>query len=155
MTFGKALGCHGAAVLGGENLKSYLVNYARSFIYTTGLSPHSVATVIAAYDYLQTTEGIKVQKRLKENIEYFNQILKSSNLKLKFIESDSAIQCCKIRGNEDAKKVAKTLQENGFGVKPILSPTVPEGEERLRFCIHADNTEKQIEEVLNHLQLII
>ncbi len=155
MTFGKALGCHGAAVLGGENLKSYLVNYARSFIYTTGLSPHAVATVIAAYDYLQTTEGIKAQKRLKENIENFNKKLNFSNLKLIFIPSNSAIQSCNIKGNDEVKKAAQTMQEKGFDVKPILSPTVPNGEERLRFCIHADNTEKQIEEVLNHLQLII
>jgi len=155
MTFGKALGCHGAAVLGSENLKSYLVNYARSFIYTTGLSPHSVATIIAAYDSLGSLEGINAQHGLKENIEYFKQKLGSVNLNLNFIPSNSAIHCCKIQGNDKVKMIAKNLQEKGFGVKPILSPTVPIGEERLRFCLHADNTEKQIEEVLNHLQSII
>jgi 8-amino-7-oxononanoate synthase len=45
MTFGKGLGCHGAAILGSAVLKNYLVNFARSFVYTTGLSPHSVATI--------------------------------------------------------------------------------------------------------------
>jgi 8-amino-7-oxononanoate synthase len=42
------LGCHGAAILGSDDLKQYLVNFARSFIYTTGLSPHSVATILVA-----------------------------------------------------------------------------------------------------------
>ena len=155
ITFGKALGCHGAAVLGSENLKSYLINYARSFIYTTGLSPHAVATIFAAYDSLGSPEGIEVLNKLNAIITFFNQKLNSTNLKSKFIQSDSAIHCCKIQGNDKVKMIAKNLQEKGFGVKPILSPTVPIGEERLRFCLHADNTEKQIEEVLNHLQLII
>jgi 8-amino-7-oxononanoate synthase len=49
MTFGKGLGCHGAAILGSSQLRSYLVNFARSFIYTTGLSPHAIATIYCAY----------------------------------------------------------------------------------------------------------
>ena len=52
MTFGKGLGCHGAAILGNTDLIEYLVNFARSFIYTTGLSPHSVATILVAYQNL-------------------------------------------------------------------------------------------------------
>jgi 8-amino-7-oxononanoate synthase len=53
MTFGKGLGCHGAAILGSQKLVDYLVNFARSFIYTTGVSPHSVATILIAYQHLQ------------------------------------------------------------------------------------------------------
>ncbi|MBT8299165.1 MAG: pyridoxal phosphate-dependent aminotransferase family protein [Maribacter sp.] len=155
VTFGKALGCHGAAILGSEKLKSYLVNYARSFIYTTGLSPHSVATIIAAHHYLGSTQGTEVRKKLNENIEFLNQKLKNPNLKLKFIASNSAIHCCKIKGNDKVKRVSKSLQEKGFDVKPILSPTVPKGEERLRFCLHAFNSERQLKEVMNLLQSII
>jgi len=54
VTFGKGLGCHGAAIIGSTELKNYLVNFARSFIYTTGLSPHSVATILIAYQHLET-----------------------------------------------------------------------------------------------------
>ena len=71
MTFGKGLGCHGAAILGGEDLKSYLVNFARSFIYTTGLSPHSVATILTAYQQLE--KATDSQQLLKNNIAHFNQ----------------------------------------------------------------------------------
>lgn len=155
VTFGKAMGCHGAAILGSDKLKSYLINYARSFIYTTGLSPHSVATIIAAFDFLGSPQGTEVLNRLIQNIECFNKVLKNSNLKPIFTQSNSAIHCCKIQGNDKVKLVAKTLQENGFNVKPILSPTVPIGEERLRFCLHTDNSEKQIEDVLHLLQSII
>jgi 8-amino-7-oxononanoate synthase len=65
ITFGKGLGCHGAAILGSQELKTYLVNFARSFIYTTGLSPHSVATILIAYQYLKS-EKEAIQK-LKNN----------------------------------------------------------------------------------------
>ncbi len=155
MTFGKALGCHGAAVLGSEKLKSFLINFARSFIYSTGLSPHAIATIIVAYDYLQTTEGKKTQQKLKENIENFRTKRNTYDFKLNFIPSDSAIQSCNIEGNDTVKKAAQTMQENGFDVKPILSPTVPIGEERLRICLHAYNSGKQVNDVLNLLQSLM
>lgn len=154
ITFGKAMGCHGAAVLGSNNLKRYLVNYARSFIYTTGLSPHAIAAILASYNYLDSSEGNKARKKLKENIALFDQELENLDLKSKFIPNNSAIRCCKIVGNEKVKNAANQLQEQGFGVKPIMSPTVNEGEERLRFCLHSLNTENQIKKVLNLLKSV-
>ncbi|WP_025742779.1 aminotransferase class I/II-fold pyridoxal phosphate-dependent enzyme [Aquimarina pacifica] len=148
VTFGKALGCHGAAILGSEELKSYLVNFARSFIYTTGLSPHAVATIQSAYYELQVTENIG---RLKCTIDYFKQQLETEGLESIFVQSNSAIQCCLISGNENIKRIANTIQNKGIDVKAILSPTVPEGKERLRFCLHSFNTKKEINAVLNYL----
>jgi 8-amino-7-oxononanoate synthase len=52
-TFGKACGCHGAAVLGSQQLRDFLINFARSFIYTTALSPHAVAVIEKSYNYFQ------------------------------------------------------------------------------------------------------
>lgn len=149
ITFGKGLGCHGAAIIGSEELKSYLVNFARSFIYTTGLSPHSVATIYIAYQQLQK-EKVVMQK-LKHNIKYFNQVKTQNGLKSLFVYSKSAIQSAIIPGNEKVKSIASKLQENGFDVKAILSPTVPEGQERLRFCLHSYNSEEEISEVLRLL----
>lgn len=153
MTFGKGLGCHGAAILGSQELKSYLVNFARSFIYTTGLSPHSVATILIAYQYLKS-EKEAIQK-LKSNIQFFNQEKLQMGLKPMFVYSKSAIQCTIIPGNEKVKSIANKLQENGFDVKAILSPTVPEGQERLRFCLHSYNSEKEISEVLKLLSTFV
>lgn len=142
MTFGKGLGCHGAAILGSQNLRDYLINFARSFIYTTGLSPHAVATIFIAYQCL-TNESESIVK-LKENIVHFNQEKNVLGLKPLFVRSKSAIQSAIIPGNEKVKAIAGQLQEKGFDVKAILSPTVPEGQERLRFCLHSYNSTQEI-----------
>ena len=153
MTFGKGLGCHGAAILGSAELKSYLVNFARSFIYTTGLSPHSVATILVAYQHLEHQKNTLEQ--LRHNISFFNQEKSRLSLKPLFVYNKSAIQSAIISGNERVKTIANQLQEKGFDVKPILSPTVPEGQERLRFCLHSYNTETQISEVLQLLSTFV
>jgi 8-amino-7-oxononanoate synthase len=153
MTFGKGLGCHGAAILGSAELKSYLVNFARSFIYTTGLSPHSVATILVAYQHL--AEEKEALQSLKANILFFNQEKLRLGLKPMFVYSKSAIQCAIIPGNDKVKSIATQLQQKGFDVKPILSPTVPEGQERLRFCLHSYNSEAEISNVLELLGTLI
>ena len=148
MTFGKALGCHGAAVLGSVALKNYLVNFARSFIYTTGLPPHSVATISTAYRQLTGNMAIG---ELRGNISHFNQQKSQLGLRPLFVRSKSAIQSAIIPGNERVKAIASRLQQDGFDVKPILSPTVPEGQERLRICLHSYNNQSQTDELLSQL----
>ena len=147
MTFGKGLGCHGAAILGSVELKDYLVNFARSFIYTTGLSPHSVATILIAYQHLK--KDFTSILKLRENIVFFNQQKNLLSLKPLFVRSKSAIQSAIIPGNEKVKTIANQLQEKGFDVKAILSPTVPEGQERLRFCLHSYNSQEEISAVMH------
>lgn len=153
MTFGKGLGCHGAAVLGNQDLKDYLINFARSFIYTTGLSPHSVATILLAYQQLEFEKD--TIEKLRENTIHFNQEKNILGLKPMFVRSKSAIQCAIVPGNEKVKEVASKLQSEGFDVKAILSPTVPEGQERLRICLHSYNSKEEISEVLRFLSQLI
>jgi 8-amino-7-oxononanoate synthase len=153
MTFGKGLGCHGAAILGSPELRDYLVNFSRSFIYTTGLSPHSVATILMGYHYLdKEKQNIEL---LRGNIIHFNQEKNVLGLKQLFVRSKSAIQSAIIPGNENVKSIAQKLQEKGFDVKAILSPTVPEGQERLRFCLHSFNSKEEISEVLRLLSTFV
>lgn len=149
ITYGKGLGCHGAAVLGNTDLIHYLQNFSRSFIYTTGLSPHAVATIITAYEHLLSSKGALEQQKLKSNILFFKEMIQKESLE--FIESNSPIHGCIISGNERVKSVARELKLSGFDIKPILSPTVPEGKERLRFCLHSYNTHEEIREVLKKL----
>jgi 8-amino-7-oxononanoate synthase len=153
ITFGKGLGCHGAAVLGSNELKSYLVNFARSFIYTTALSPHAVATILQSYKHLLKQKA--TMQKLKSNIIFFNQEKMRLGLKPLFVYSKSAIQCAIIPGNERVKNSATQLQQKGFDVRPILSPTVPEGQERLRFCLHSYNSESEITNVLELLSTFV
>ncbi|CAA9195384.1 8-amino-7-oxononanoate synthase [Flavobacterium bizetiae] len=149
MTFGKGLGCHGSVILGSTELKEYLINFARSFIYTTGLSPHSVATILVAYQQLEIEKAII--EKLRQNIVVFNQQKNLLGLKPMFVRSKSAIQSAIVPGNENVKRLAQQLQDKGFDIKAILSPTVPEGQERLRFCIHSYNSEEEINQVLELL----
>ncbi|WP_435623748.1 aminotransferase class I/II-fold pyridoxal phosphate-dependent enzyme [Flagellimonas sp.] len=151
ITFGKALGCHGAAILGGKGLKEYLVNFARSLIYTTALPPHALALILESYAFLDEN-GSKRREQLRANIEFFKAEIQRLNLADSFIPSDSAIHCMLVQGNEKVKKLSKTLNQKGYDVMPILSPTVKIGEERLRFCLHSFNTKKEIENVLKTIR---
>jgi len=151
VTFGKGIGVQGAAILGSLSLKNYLVNFARSFIYTTALPPMTLAAILIAHgpDMVYEIDGRR--RILEGNIYFFNHEVESQGLQNLFIPSTSAIHCCVIKGNNQVKEIAKNLQENGFDVRPILAPTVPEGEERIRFCLHSFNTQKEIKEVLSIL----
>jgi 8-amino-7-oxononanoate synthase len=153
ITFGKGLGCHGAVILGSSELKLYLVNFARSLIYTTGLSPHAVATIQIAYHHL--VQNNEARENLRQNINTFNQQKQLLGLKPLFVRSKSAIQSAVIPGNEKVKSIAMQLQKQGFNVKAILSPTVPEGQERLRICLHSYNSEAEISELLKALSVLI
>ncbi|MBI6119334.1 aminotransferase class I/II-fold pyridoxal phosphate-dependent enzyme [Salegentibacter maritimus] len=152
-TFGKAPGCHGAVILGSKSLKDYLINFSRSFIYTTALPPHSVATILVVYRELY--RGISQIQSLKNNIHYFREQVVKNNLESAFLESKSAIQSCIIPGNDQVQYVAQNINKEGFDVKPILSPTVPKDKERLRFCIHAFNSEEEINRVLKILAKLL
>ena len=145
MTFGKALGCHGAAILGSQELKNYLVNFARSFIYTTGLSPHSVATILVSYRYLANNTSL-IQDYYSKMFSFVLQNAHNYHLHI------APIYTFLVPGNKRAKEVAKIIQENGFDVKAILSPTVPEGKERIRICIHSYNSQDEIVALVKVLQ---
>jgi len=152
ITFGKALGSHGAAILGSSLLKAYLINFSRSFIYTTGMSPHAIATTLMAYQELKITKTIN---QLKQNIHFFKTKIKALNLQKKFQSNNSTVHCCMITGNNRVKTIAKKIEQQGFDVKPILSPTVPRNSERIRFCIHAYNSKKEMTTVLLLLKTAI
>ncbi|MFX0556320.1 aminotransferase class I/II-fold pyridoxal phosphate-dependent enzyme [Maribacter sp. CXY002] len=150
VTFGKAMGAHGAAILGDASLKQYLVNFARSLIYTTGLPPHGVATIISSYSYIKEN-GKAEQNKLSENITFFKERLKKLNLEDYFTKGNAPIQSCIIGNTEKAKKISRKLMDKGFNVKAIVSPTIPEGQERLRFCVHSYNSKEEIGLVLQLL----
>ena len=153
VTYGKAMGCHGAAVLGGFDLNQYLVNFARSFIYTTALPQHSLSCISSAYDFLGQHQD-QIEK-LQLLIQQFNRLVIQNGLKLRFRESATPIQICIIPENAKVKKAAQKLQAAGYDIRPILSPTVAAGEERLRICLHSFNTVEQCEDMLQQLAKII
>lgn len=143
ITFGKALGLHGAAILGSNVLRNYLINHARSFIYTTALPPHSYLQIQKAYALLPLAN----RKTLMELVDYFRTAAKN-NIGQYFTESFSPLQSIIIGNNEKAGLLSEYLFAKGFFVKAIRSPTVPAGTERLRICLHTFNTTQQIDEML-------
>jgi 8-amino-7-oxononanoate synthase len=149
-TFGKAMGVHGACIAGSTVLIDYLINFARPFIYTTALPLHSLVSIREAFRFLKVHK--EVPQTLHARIALFAaELLNYPLLKTHWIESRSAIQAVKIGGNEKTKQIANQLQAANFDVRAILSPTVKEGDERLRICLHAYNTERDIVHLLAHL----
>jgi 8-amino-7-oxononanoate synthase len=146
-TFGKAMGVHGACVAGSKILQQYLINFARPFVYTTALPPHSLTAIDCAFDYLR--ENISLQRSLVELTRtYLNEVSGLTNR----TQSKSSIQTIIIPGNGNTIAAAKKLQHSGFDIRPILSPTVSEGSERLRICLHTFNTMAQIKQLANELK---
>lgn len=141
-TFGKAVGCHGAIVLGSGVLRDYLINFSRSFIYTTALPPHAIAVIMASYDIFPDMH--EERRQLKELVALFRAGL-PENLRL---ESETPIQVVMVPGNEHARGLAGKLQHKGLDVRAILHPTVPKGQERLRVVLHSFNTMAEVEELL-------
>ena len=151
VTFGKAMGCHGAAVLSEVPLREYLINFSKPFMYTTAMPPHAIATIQAAYEYV--TENAALSEQLQQRIDVFRTTVKEHFPSGSFLESRSAIQGLLLPKN--AKKVSQLLAAKGFDVRPIFPPTVPEGQARLRICLHTFNTTEEIEELLVRLATFV
>jgi len=141
ITFGKALGSHGAIVLGSSNLRNYLINFSRSFIYTTAASFHQLAAIKMAYQLLENSDEAIIN--LKRNIRLFKEKVNTGET-YTLLNSDSSIQCIVLKSNETAREAARQLQTNNLDVRPILSPTVAQGTERIRICLHSFNTENEL-----------
>lgn len=139
-TFGKALGLHGAVITGSQVLRNYLINQARSFIYTTALPPHLYLQIQLAYQLLPSGK----RRALQELVLYFRQTILQIN-NIRFIESFSPIQGIMVGDNFATKALASHLTKSGYFVRAILAPTVPVGKERIRICIHSFNTKTQID----------
>lgn len=145
ITYGKALGAHGAAVLTSELVKSYLINFASPFIYTTSAQDMQWMSIKTGYDYLKMHPELSL--KLQENIKIF----KAQGIKTLSSEN-SPIQAIIIGDNQKLKMMQNTLSEKGMLTYPIYSPTVKEGTERLRICLHSFNTEEEIIELVGTIK---
>ncbi len=145
--FGKALGSHGAIILGQKSLQSYLINFARSFIYSTALPPQVLATIKCAYERLPLADGERqqVEKLRLKFIEIFNMFNFSQSL------PQSPLIPFLIGDGPKAKALSSSLGSIGVDVRPILSPTVKRKQECLRICLHSFNSDEDIFQLLSHI----
>lgn len=141
-TFGKACASMGAFCMTSEILRSYLVNFCRSMIFTTGLPPINVAWSRFIVDKLPQMESLR--RHLSEISEKFSQTLD--------IQTDSHIVPYIVGSNEATVALAAELRQRGFYVLPIRYPTVPKGKARLRLSLKAS---MQIEELENVASAIL
>ena len=140
-TFGKALGLHGAAVVGSAALRDYLINFARPFIYSTAPTPHAVESVRAVYRLLPEFDELREQ--LRQRILYFRRRVTDSLPN--WLDSATAIQSVIVPGNTEVRRLTAELRAAALNVVPILAPTVPAGTERIRITVHAFNTDAEID----------
>jgi 8-amino-7-oxononanoate synthase len=148
VTFGKALGYHGAAVLcQNYECKQYLINFCRAFIYTTAQSKIDFYILEQLHEKLLTLKNER--ENLKILIHYFKKKIGSTSLKC--IESNSAIQSILIPDNKFVKELCVELKASNIGAYAVLSPTVAQGQERIRIVLHSYNTSKQIDILLQML----
>jgi 8-amino-7-oxononanoate synthase len=145
-TFGKAVGCHGAIVVGSVLLRDFLINFSRSFIYTTALPPASIRALDAAYALLPRLGAERV--RLGRLIDRF----RAADIGFERLDSRTPIQVVVVPGNAAVKAVAERLQAAGLDIRPILSPTVERGRERLRIVLHAFNTDEELDRLITLLK---
>lgn len=175
-TFGKALAGNGggflqlatvprsqadqvlAILLGSELLRHYLINYARPLIYTTFLSYPSLALIRASYDILRSGGTVPLQSHLHDLTEFLFEALQKLHttsaaardlLSIPSACPQSPIFAVQLRR---PRALAEYLQGKGMMVRAVVSPTVPLGTERVRVCLHAGNTTREVKDLISALQ---
>lgn len=146
-TLGKALGTFGAFVAGSEELIEFLIQQARTYVFTTALPP-AVAAATRVSLALAVKEGWR-RDRLARLVRHFRA--GATTLGLQLMESSTPVQPVLIGDNEVAVKTSEKLREAGFLVTAIRPPTVPVGTARLRITLTATHDENQLNRLLDVL----
>lgn len=147
-TLGKAFGTFGAFVSGSETLIEYLIQFARTYIYTTALPPAIAAA---------TRESLRIicseperREHLTQLIQHFRELAEQANLAL--MPSSTAIQPIVVGASAKALSVSQKLEKLGFWVTAIRPPTVPEGSARLRVTLTAEHSLEQVTSLVQALK---
>ena len=150
-TLGKAAGSFGAFVAGDAVLIQHLIQFGRTYTYTTALPPHVAATSLAAVNII--TQQPSLQTKLNENLQHFKTGLSQQAPQLagRLMPSDTPIQPLLIGNEQTALAASSFLQQQGILVLAIRPPTVPVGSSRLRFTITAAHEPSNIDRLIDVL----
>lgn len=146
-TLSKALGSVGGYVAGRKELIEYLVNYSRSFIFSTALSPADIGAALEALTIVKN-EPLVVEQ-LDENTAYMANKLQSMGIEC---DDETPIFPIIVGDNERALSLAYELELRGIIITAIRPPTVPVGESRLRMTVTAAHSQEQLDYVANTLR---
>ncbi|HEY0209165.1 8-amino-7-oxononanoate synthase [Acerihabitans sp.] len=147
VTFGKAAGVGGAAILCAQPVAEYLLQFARHLIYSTALPPAQVCAIDASLDAIAA--GDELRHRLRRNIARFRQ--GAAGLGYPLGPSETAIQPLLVGDNQRALGLCERLREQGCWLTAIRPPTVPPGGARLRITLTAAHHEADIDRLLEAL----
>jgi 8-amino-7-oxononanoate synthase len=149
-TLGKAFGTFGAFVAGSEALIETLIQFSRSYIYTTALPPAVAVASSASLKILQAESWRR--EKLVSLVSRFR--LGAKQIGLDLMDSQTPIQPVQINNDQRVMEINQQLRAKGFMVGAIRPPTVPAGSGRLRICLSATHTEDQIDQLLEALESV-
>lgn len=153
-TFGKAMSSFGAIVLCSPTTREYLINYARTLIYTTAMPFSCLASIGISYQYLQSGRADERLKHLWSLVSYTHKLLAEACSLSQSIRAEEAPRSPIIPVfTSQPRSLAQFCQERGFTVRPIVAPTVPKGSERVRICVHAGNTVAEVQGLVEAIKL--
>ncbi len=147
-TFGKALGYRGACVVGPGELRRFMINFARPFIYST--APDHLSIHLMRRSYELALKADTERRALWDLVDEFRKVI-AEFPGLRFLEARSPIQGVVIPGNVEVVAAERVLNDAGFAARAIRSPTVPAGRERIRLCLHSFNTSDEVRSALGVL----
>lgn len=148
-TLGKAAGVSGAFVAAEKNVIEWLIQRARSYIYTTGTSPMIAGALLASIERILHGDDLRAQ--LHSRIAQLREGIAHLNLPFELLPSRTAIQALVIGDNAQTLQIANRLLDQGYWVPAIRPPTVPAGSARLRISLSAAHTPAQIDGLLQAL----
>ncbi|KAJ8907813.1 hypothetical protein NDN08_007917 [Rhodosorus marinus] len=158
VSLGKAFGCHGGFVLGSRLLRDYLLNYARPLIFSSALPKSSLATILGAYEAMDSTEIREKRARVFTLSEYLRSEIDASPVVRSLVMTPmGTTNICSLAvvGAEFCVWVADQLALKGFRVMAVRPPTVSPGTERIRITVHSHNVARSIRELVRCLEEII
>lgn len=147
-TLGKAAGGSGAFVAGSATVIEWLLQKARTYIFTTGASPLMACALIASLELIE--QGDERRTHLRNLTERLRDGLSQTRWQL--LPSPTAIQPVIIGDNHDALRVANALYDRGLWVPAIRPPTVPRGSARLRVSLTTAHTTEQVDRLVDALR---
>ncbi|MDP8211701.1 MAG: 8-amino-7-oxononanoate synthase [Candidatus Zapsychrus exili] len=147
-TLSKAIGCFGAYVVGSSNLVSFLINKARSFVYTTGMPPAIAAAALKSFEIIEEDSSLKT--KLWENTRYLQQALK--DLGFDTMNSQTPIIPILVKDAKKAVELSKALFKEGIFISAIRPPTVPKDTARLRLTVMATHKKKDLDFLVDKIR---
>lgn len=148
-TLSKALGCAGAFVAGSATVCTWIRTRARSFVFSTGISPRVTESILYGLDLLTSEVGDAARTRLRSNLEHLAEALRLPAVPV------SPVVPIVLGGNDRSVAVAAALLERGWHVQAIRPPTVPVGAARLRLTMSAAHTHAEIDGLVSALRDVL